>query len=78
MSNYLFGEKSNKEKLHQVHKKKEDSFIAVVPEPGQCQTESIIAVEVSFFKKPKLCSCKNKFMKKMNKEFFLQFTSVNS
>ena len=43
----------NKEKLHQVHKKKEDSFIAVVPEPGQCQTESIIAVEVSFFKKAK-------------------------
>ena len=33
--------------------KKEDSFIAVVPEPGQCQTESIIAVEVTFFKKPK-------------------------
>ena len=35
--------------------KKEDSFIAVVPEPGQCQTESIIAVEVYFFKKPKYC-----------------------
>jgi hypothetical protein len=33
--------------------KKEASFIAVVPEPGQCQTESIIAVEVTFFKKPK-------------------------
>ena len=60
-------------------KKREDSFIAVVPELWQCQTESIIAVEVSFFQETKiLCTCKNKFMKKMNKESSLQFISVNS
>ena len=58
--------------------KKEDSFIAVVPELWQCQTESIIAVEVSFFKKPKYCVfVKLSLWKKMNREPFLVYFGIS-